>query len=416
MSEEVIDANQQQFCDVAEEMTKSMASTRELIQALREKYGPRSLYDTVWILIVFPHRQEKTSDLDFEDGISLLSLKHHMLLSYMQSLALLHSHRALGHSLTIRSPPSEPFNSCERGRRGADAGDLVDSMIEGRIVLEKIKLLESKMRYQIEKLVQLAAEEPSDDKVINGQPLPSHSVSWFVGADPRVCIDPLAFRPNPEALMGGVSDGDDDHDADAASQDGIYRPPKLAPMPYVEPTSKEARARRPPPAPHALASLAYLDPSQPFMESATGLSIVPSMQSARARELRRMDEFEEENMTRLVLKKKDERRRRKDEEDIALGGAGGITSKRRGGGLEDEFADILRKGRRGRAPTGDGYEELRMKGRNEGALARSRVRLREDTGELFEGPRQKKKGRFERDVKAAKKKWTRKHKTKVASH
>jgi U3 small nucleolar ribonucleoprotein protein LCP5 len=285
-------------------------------------------------------------------------------------------------------------------------------MIEGRIILEKIKLLESKMRYQIEKLVQLAVEESSDDKVINGQPffLACHRTScpgvWALIFE---SVDPLAFRPNPEALMGGVSDEDDHLGADAAAQDGIYRPPKLAPMPYVEPTSKEARARRPPPAPHALASLAHLDPSRPFVESATGLGIVPSMQSARARELRRMEEFEEDNMTRLVLKKKDERRRKKDEEDIALGGAGGITGKRRGGGLEDEFADILREGRRGRALTGDGYDELRMKGRNEGALARSRVRLREDTGDLFEGQRQKKKGRFERDVKAVKRRWARKH-------
>jgi U3 small nucleolar ribonucleoprotein protein LCP5 len=116
------------------------------------------------------HRKEKTSDLDFEDGISLLSLKHHLLLSYMQSLVLLHAHRVLGHSLTTRSPPSVPFNSSERDKRGADAGDLVDSMIEGRTVLEKVKLLESKMRYQIEKLVQLAAEEPADDNVVNGQP------------------------------------------------------------------------------------------------------------------------------------------------------------------------------------------------------------------------------------------------------
>lgn len=42
-------------------------------------------------------------------------------------------------------------------------------MVEGRVVLEKIKLLESKMRYQIEKLIQLAAVGPSDEKVINGQ-------------------------------------------------------------------------------------------------------------------------------------------------------------------------------------------------------------------------------------------------------
>ena len=114
-------------------------------------------------------RKEQTSDFNFENGISLLSLKHHLLLSYMQSLVLLHSHRVLGHSLTIRSPPSAPFNSPGRDKRGADAGDLVDSMIESRLVLEKIKILEGKMRYQIEKLVQLAAEEHADDNVVNGQ-------------------------------------------------------------------------------------------------------------------------------------------------------------------------------------------------------------------------------------------------------
>ena len=43
MSEDVIDASQQQFCDVAEEMTKSIASTRELIRTLREKYGLHAL-------------------------------------------------------------------------------------------------------------------------------------------------------------------------------------------------------------------------------------------------------------------------------------------------------------------------------------------------------------------------------------
>ncbi|KAI0303537.1 hypothetical protein B0F90DRAFT_1667393 [Multifurca ochricompacta] len=369
MSDGTIDASQQNFCDAAEEMTKSIASVRELIQVLREK-------------------QQNTSDFDFKDGISLLSLKNELLLSYMQSRVLLHSHRVLGHSLTIRSPPLEPFNSLERGRRGADAGDLVDSMIETRIVLEKIKLLESKMRYQIEKLVSLAADEPSDEKVIN---------------------DPLAFRPNPGALVGGGSDEDDNAGSDAASENGVYRPPKLAPMPYIESTSKEARARRRPHAPHALASLAYLAPNQPFVESATGLGITPSMQSARARELRRMEEFEEENMTRLVLKKKDERRRRKDGEDIALGGVGGIIGKRRGGGLEDEFADVLREEHKGRILAGDGYEELRMKGRREDALARSRVREREDGEDVIEERRQRKKGRFERDVRVAKKRWAKKH-------
>lgn len=38
MSDEAVGASQQNFCDVAEEMTKSMASVRELIQTLRKKY------------------------------------------------------------------------------------------------------------------------------------------------------------------------------------------------------------------------------------------------------------------------------------------------------------------------------------------------------------------------------------------
>src|ERR1700722_9729175 len=93
-----------------------------------------------------------------KDGISLLSLKHHLLISYLQSLTLLSARRALGHSLAVKSPPPLPFISPDRGPRGSGAGDLVDSMVETRIVLEKTKVLESKMRYQIEKLVNLAAE------------------------------------------------------------------------------------------------------------------------------------------------------------------------------------------------------------------------------------------------------------------
>ena len=42
-------------------------------------------------------------------------------------------------------------------------------MIEGRIVLEKIKVLEGRMRYQIEKLVRVADENPEAAKnVTNG--------------------------------------------------------------------------------------------------------------------------------------------------------------------------------------------------------------------------------------------------------
>ena len=86
------------------------------------------------------------------------------MLLYLQSLVLVSSHRILGHPLDERSPPAQPFSSMQRGVRGSSAGDLVDSMVEGRVALEKIKVLEGRMRYQIEKLVRIAEEGPSSSK------------------------------------------------------------------------------------------------------------------------------------------------------------------------------------------------------------------------------------------------------------
>ena len=81
----------------------------------------------------------------------------------------------------------------------------------------------------------------------------------------------------------------------------------------------------------------------------------------------------------MMMKKKDAQRRRRDEEDLALGGTGSSRGRRRGRGLEDEFEDVLRSvGRSKAGAIGDGYEELRQKGKKVDALTRSRTRVRED--------------------------------------
>lgn len=362
------DPSLREFCDVVDEITRSLSSVRELIRSLRQK-------------------QQNTTDLDTKDGISLLSIKHHILLSYLQSLVLLSPHRVLGHSLTDRSPPAQPFSSPNREARGSGAGDLVDSMIEGRVVLEKIKPLEGRMRYQIEKLVRVAEEVPSSNQ--------------------NAVHDPLAFRPNPENLILDDEDGSegdqDGNDDTAHDRDGIYRPPRLAAMPYTEP-KRDRKARRGP-LPSALSSLMQQDPSQPHIESTSGLGSMPSLSSNRAREIRRMNEFEEENFTRLILKKKEMKRRKKDEEDIALGGTGTISGRRRGGGFEDEFGDVLRSvGRSKGGIVGDGYEELRRKGKKRDVLERSRTRATDETEDVGEdGPKPRKRSRFEKEAKAVRK-------------
>ncbi|KAG6850530.1 hypothetical protein H0H93_012146 [Arthromyces matolae] len=366
------------------EMSTSIASVRTVVQSLKQG----------------------TAALDFKDGISLLSLKHHSLLMYLNSLVLLSSRRAIGHSLNIRAPPDLPFSSSGRPCRGHGSGDLVDSMLEGRAILEKIRVLETRMRYQIEKLLRVAEEHEDPKNAVDGK-------------------DPLAFRPNPQNL---VANGDSDHNNDNENEsqiraqkthnvddtDAIYRPPRVAPVPYVEKSKSQLRRERPP-IPSALASLSA-DASRPHIESTSGLGSTPSLVSGRAAHLKRMTEFEEENFSRLVMKKSDARRRAQDEADVALGGSlsgGSGKTRRRAGGLADEFGDVLRSVERASfggpgGGRGDGYDELRQRSKKPHILQKSRdatSRKRTnpaDDGDLVQSGR--KRSRFELEAKNAKKK------------
>ena len=91
------------------------------------------------------------------------------MLSYLQAATLLITHRGLGHSLADRSPPNIPFASSSRQPRGDQAGDLADHMVEDRLVLEKIKVLEGRMKYQIEKLARVATEKQTAQDSLSGE-------------------------------------------------------------------------------------------------------------------------------------------------------------------------------------------------------------------------------------------------------
>ena len=209
----------------------------------------------------------------------------------------------------------------------------------------------------------------------------------------------MLFRPNPQNLedlpdkSGAEGGGEDQED------DGVYRPPKVAPMPYTEPKAKKGPHTH---VPAALHTLMHADPSKPHMETTSGFGNMAALTSKRARELQEMDEWEETNMARLVMKKKDARRRAQDEADIALGGIG--AGGRRGGGLVDEFDDVLRSvSRDRRGVTGDGYEVLRQRGKKVDVLTRAKARKRDDvSADEVDAPRQRKRSRFEKAIKGSK--------------
>lgn len=175
----------------------------------------------------------------------------------------------------------------------------------------------------------------------------------------------------------------------------VYQPPKMAPMPYTESSLSKAKKRVT--LPTGLAALRYQDGTLPHAESTSGLGLVPSLSSVRAQELSKMREYEEANMTRLVMTKKEARRRARDEEDVALGGAG-VSGRRRGDGLTNEFNDIFRSiDQRSTNDAVDGYEALRVKARKKDVFSRSRTREVDDEG----GHRPMKKSRFQLAVKSA---------------
>lgn len=242
----------------------------------------------------------------------------------------------------------------------------------------------------------------------------------------RSCSDPLAFKPNPQNLVDNDNSDEPDHDPDEdknANSDAIYRPPHLAPVPYVEKSSKGRPERLP--VPSALALLQE-DPSRPHVETTSGLGGMPSLHSGRAKYLKRVTEYEEENFTRLMMKKTDAKRRARDEADLALGADLADTNpgrrRQRAGGLEDEFGDIFRSVHRGnnQLGQGDGYDELRKKGKKQNILLRSRDQeapgrkrdtVPESDGEDADGgKRMRKRTRFDMEAKSAKRKLAKRRK------
>ncbi|OMO50804.1 Sas10/Utp3/C1D [Corchorus capsularis] len=132
----------------------------------------------------------KANNLPTADGISYLEAKHLLLLNYCQSLVYYLLRKAKG--LSIEGHP------------------VVRSLVEIRLFLEKIRPIDKKLQYQIQKLTRASGSAT--------QQVSSNDKS----DDPQKNEDPLNYRPNPDMLISK---------ADMMPEDGtgVYRPPKFAP-------------------------------------------------------------------------------------------------------------------------------------------------------------------------------------------
>jgi U3 small nucleolar ribonucleoprotein protein LCP5 len=337
--------------------------------------------------------------LDMSAGLSLLLVRPHLLLASLHHLVIMAGLRLS--SLSDHTPDATPsaalsnaFAAGIKSRPKPDSAAAWEDELAGELqlcheVMDKVRGLENKLEYQIKKLVGLAeTAAKAKEKEAAGD----------------IEEDLLSFRPNASAMVaaaraaapkkGKEQDGGADND-----EGGVYRPPRVAAMPYNEPTKGSSRKERR--APALLSEFAAGLDGAPGVQTTSGLSTRPVLMGAhtnstsakRAEELKRIADFEEDNMTRLVTTKREMKRRREDEEALALGfgvGGSGRGRGRRQNGLEAELEGVL--GERGSKGLWDGVNSKLAKRDNITSRAK---RASEGAGERASGP---KKARFEKDL------------------
>ncbi|KAF9930507.1 hypothetical protein FBU30_000401 [Linnemannia zychae] len=228
----------------------------------------------------------ESKEIDTSKGLSFLEVKYHILLEYITNLAFVMYQKLEGKS--IQDHPA------------------VLALIEQRTILEKMKPVEQKLKYQIDKLVRAAVVGQQEGE----------AQSNAAGADP------LAFKPNPKNLVldnenGEGEDGDEDQeDSKGDGKSGVYKAPKIAPVHYEEDSGAvakrlkyQARLQARAAKSRVMKDLVSEFDDRPEELSLTNDGVHYGM--GMDDKQREREEYEEANFTRTMLSKKELNRLRK---------------------------------------------------------------------------------------------------------
>lgn len=128
----------------------------------------------------------RKGELSTDQGLSFLEMKYNMLLSYLINLTFVVLRKCSGEKI--------------------EGDPCIDRLIEIRTVLEKIRPIDHKLKYQIDKLVKTAVTGTNAN-------------------------DPTTFRANPDNLIDH-SESEDEEKAEKTKSD-VYVPPKLSAVHYM---------------------------------------------------------------------------------------------------------------------------------------------------------------------------------------
>uniref|UniRef100_A0A023FIV3 Putative neuroguidin n=2 Tax=Amblyomma TaxID=6942 RepID=A0A023FIV3_AMBCJ len=178
---------------------------------------------------------------------------------------------------------------CKVSGKSISGDPSIRRLVQARTVLERIRPIDQKLKYQIDKIVKTAA-------------------TGTVDAD-----DPLRFRANPAALeaeSGDESTGtiDDEKGEQDRKATKVYRPPKLAPVHYDgDETEKERRERLLERAKRKALSTSVMEELRNEFYDGP-IEIKDAYDSHKAKQNKALQErvqYEEDNMLRLSLSKKE---------------------------------------------------------------------------------------------------------------
>lgn len=293
----------------------------------------------------------KDNILPPKDGISLFDVKNELLLSYLQNLVFLIV-------LKLRARKEEQ----ELGPQD----EVVQKLVELRIYLEKgVRPLENRLKYQIDRIIR-AADDAGRKATQTAKAAKSKADSEAAAA---------ASGSDDSDASDAESDGDAAEDAPAeefsgprpgrfardktsaasktvASKDGIYRPPRIAPVSMPTTEGREERAARRPGKSATLDEFVATElSSAPIAQPSIGSNVVEGGRRTKSDRERKEEaerrEYEESNYVRLPAKTKKELAK---DRSRNRGGFGGEEWRGLGAGL-DRIERLTQKKKGGSSST-----------------------------------------------------------------
>ena len=237
------------FTNLLEEIEGKSNEAKSLVQGLTKKEHPT------------------------ENGLSFLEVKNHVMLNYLSNLTLLMLKKCSGKSIKDSKA--------------------IERICEDRTILEKMRPIEKKLKYQIDKSIKVAE---------SGQ----------LSAD-----DPLNFKPNLSALKDTLNSdedsGDEDDDEelkDGDKKDKKYVPPKNVPA-FVDDGETLEKAEEDRVKKRSLSKSIMEDLRRQHLDlPEEEHSHVDTMKAKQIAHMKERIRYEEDNYTRLPLTKKDKHKRR----------------------------------------------------------------------------------------------------------